>query len=197
MNHHQRGFTLVELVVAITLTGVVALLVYGAANAALATQTRLQETRLRMQSERAWAALVEDALRNARPARVYGDPAFILESGSDAMGLPRDRLWFITAGATPPLTADSDWEVVLEASQAGVRMTALPVGVDAPPIQLTTRPEMAGLNIRVLAPDPVPRWLESWTNTRMAPRAIELTYWTEAGPAGPSVYLALPLGALE
>lgn len=192
-----RGFTLVELVIALTLTGTIALLVYGAANAALDAQTRLEEQRLEAQSVRAWDALIEDALRNARPPRVYGEPAFVLESDYDAVGRPQDRLWFITAGGTPPLTPDSDWEVTIEPTSAGVRMIALPVGVDAPPRQWMSRPEITGLDMRVLEESPGQQWRDTWRFPRMVPRAIELTYWTNAGPAGPPVYLVLPLGLVE
>lgn len=197
MTLFRRGFTLIELVIALTLVGVVALLVYGAANAALDTQSRIEERQLAVRAERAWLALVEDALRNARPGAAYGAPVFIVEQNSDPEGRPRDRLKFITAGGTPPLTADADWEVTIEPTDAGLTMVAAPVGVDAPPRLLVGLPGKTGLDVRVHGASMEAEWLEDWRLDRLVPRAIELTYWTDSGPSGPPVLLNLPLGMVQ
>ncbi|UCF18608.1 MAG: prepilin-type N-terminal cleavage/methylation domain-containing protein [Gemmatimonadota bacterium] len=194
----RAGFTLLELLVAVVLTGVVALLVYGAAGAAMDTQARLEAQRLETRSERAWRATLEDALRNARPARAYGDTAFVLEERRDAEGRPRDRLWFVTAGGLPPLTADADWEVLIEPTPQGLSLLAQPLGVNTPPRRLFGPREVTGLDVRLLSPLPgQPGWLDSWAFPRIVPEAIELTYWADAGPVGPPVVLTLPLGLVE
>lgn len=194
----RAGFTLLELLVAIVVTGVVALLVYGAAGAAVDTQRRLEERRLELRAVRAWRATLEDALRNARPAPTYNDSAFVLLEAYDAEGRPRDRLWFVTAGGLPPLTADADWEVILEPTPQGLSLTARPSGVLAPPRRLVGPRQVTGLDIRVLSADSdEPGWIESWEFPRLVPEAIELTYWTDDGPAGPPLRLTLPLGAVR
>jgi prepilin-type N-terminal cleavage/methylation domain-containing protein len=194
----RAGFTLLELLVAIVLAGVVALLVYGAVGAAMDTQTRLEERRLATRSARAWRATLEDALRNARPGRTYGDTTFILEEQRDAQGRPRDRLWFVSAGGLPPLTADADWEVTIEPTAQGLSLLARPVGVNTPPRRLIGPQEVTGLDIRLLNPaTSQPGWLDSWAFPRIVPEAIELTYWTDSGPAGPPVRLTLPLGLVQ
>ncbi len=190
------GFTLLELMVAIVLAGVVALLVYGAAGAAVDAQSRLEQRRLALRSARAWQAIVEDALRNARPAPTRQDTAFVIEDRVDAAGRPADRLAFVTAGSLPPLTADADWRVVLQSSGGALYLTAAPVGVDAPPRSVIAPAGVTGVDVRVLSVTREPEWIDEWRFPRIVPRAIQLTYWTEQGPLAP-VRLNLPLGLVE
>ena len=190
-----RGFTLLELLVALVLAGVVALLVYGAADAGRETHARLVARRRALQIDRAFRATVEDALRNARPTRTYGDTAFWIEARRDGRGRPIDRVWFVTAGGLPPLTADADWEVSLEPGSQGLELVATPVGM-AQPLRVVTRyPGVTGLAVRVLGFGSPPEWTDRWIFPSFVPRAIELTYWGERGPVGDPVRLALPLGS--
>ncbi len=191
------GFTLLELMVAIVLAGVVALLVYGAAGAAVDAQARLEQRRLALRSARAWHAIVEDALRNARPAPTRQDTAFVIEDRVDAAGHPADRLSFVTAGSLPPLTDDADWRVVLHSSGGALYLTAAPVGVvDAPPRTVSAPAGISGVDVRVLSVTREPEWIDEWRFPRIVPRAIQLTYWTDEGPLAP-VRLTLPLGLVE
>ena len=50
-------------------------------------------------------------------------------------------------------------------------------------------------DVRVLSADSdAPGWIDAWQRPRFVPRAIELVYWTDEGPAGTPVRLTLPLG---
>lgn len=191
----RAGFTLLELTVAIAVTGIVALLVYGTVAVAVDTETRLEAHERVARSERAWHALVEDALRNLRSNADYGRATLILTSGTDLQGRPRDRLAFITAGGTPPLTPDADWSVSIEVGVGGIEMAAAPLGIDAPARRVVALPGVTGLDVRVFGGLPRPAWLEEWSDRRMLPRAIEITYRTDSGPAGPPVLLTLPAGS--
>jgi prepilin-type N-terminal cleavage/methylation domain-containing protein len=191
----RRGFTLLELVVAIALTGVVALLVYGAARAALDTEWRLAERRRAVQSDVAWQALLVDALRNVRSPLDADQPTLSIESGADAMGRPRDRLSFITAGGTAPLTGDADWLVTVEAGGGGLMMLAAPVAVEAPARAIAGKPGVTGFAVRAHSGLAGSDWVEGWRNPRALPAALELRFSTDSGPAGPPVLVALPVGA--
>jgi prepilin-type N-terminal cleavage/methylation domain-containing protein len=193
----ESGFTLLELLVAIVLTGVVALLVYGAAGVAVDTQQRLEAKGREVRARQAWRTMLQEAFRNTRPAATYADTAFYLEERFVG-GRPADRVTFVTAGSMPPLTADSDWIVTLEATGEGLVLSARPVGAVVPGRRIVGIPGVTGLDVRVLdrqfgAED----WSETWEYARFVPAAVELTYWTEEGPMAPSERLWLPLGGVQ
>lgn len=189
----RRGFTLIELMVAVTLTAVVGLLVYGAASAGLNTERRVRERDVEGRAERAWRTVVEDALRNLRSADDYGEGTLTLEQGTDVRGRPADRLRFVTAGGTPPLTPDADWEVTIEATAGGPVLTAVPLGVNAPPRRLPAPPGITGMDVRAFVAG-AQGWREDWPTYPFLPRAIALTWWRGDAPAGPMTILALPQG---
>jgi prepilin-type N-terminal cleavage/methylation domain-containing protein len=188
------GFTLLELVIAITLTGVVALLVYGAARTAVDTQWRLEERQLAVRSDVAWQALLVDALRNVRSPLDHDQPTLVIESENDVLGLPRYRLSFITAGGTPPLNGDTDWLVTVDAGGGGLKMLAAPFGMDAPARAIVGKPGVTSLEVRAHSGAVGGGWVEGWRNARALPAALELRFWSDSGPAGPSVLVALPVG---
>ena len=191
----RRGFTLLELLVAIVLAGVVALLVYGAARAGADTQARLTASRRRWQAERAMRTLLEDALRNARPAMRPGDAAFALRARTSSTGIPQDDLTFVTRGGFPPLTADADWRVTIEIAEAGggLSVIAVPLGVRTPARLAGVLPGVTGLEIRVLPPGGG-SWTRQWALPSGFPRAVALTFWTASGPREAALRVALPLG---
>jgi prepilin-type N-terminal cleavage/methylation domain-containing protein len=190
------GFTLLELAVAIAITGLVALLVYGAANAALETQYRIEESERALRAEVAWQALLVDALRNVRSPVGEDEMTLRLEPGADFQGRPRDRLIFVSAGGTPPLTGDTDWTVTLEAGDAGgVRLFAAPLGIDAPAHAIFGARGATGLDVKVLGRGPDAEWSDSLTNIRELPRAVTLIFYTDSGPALPPILLNIPVEA--
>lgn len=189
----RRGFTLLELLVAIVLTGVVALLVYGAAKAGSDTAAQLAASRHRWQSQRAMRTLLEDALRNARPALRAGDAAFALQARTSSGGVPEDELTFVTRGGFPPLTADADWRVTIAVTAEGLSAIASPLGVRTPERLAGILPGVRGLEIRILPPSGGP-WIRQWTFPAAFPRAVALTFWTDSGPSGAPLRVALPLG---
>ena len=188
------GFTLLELLVAIVVAGIVALLVYGTAAAGRETQARLTERRHAMELAQAFHSTLEDALRNARPTGVSGDSAFWMVARRDARGRPSDRLWFVTAGSTAPLTADADWQVSIEPDSDAIVMTCTPVGVARRPVIIRYR-GATGLEIHALDFSSPPAWVQAWRFPSFVPAAIELRFWNDSGPIEPPLRVALPLGS--
>src|SRR5207244_1466806 len=123
------GFTLLEVMVAIVLTGLVVLLAYGAAQVSYDAHARLRADVDALQEAQALRELLQDALRSARAPQRPGDPRFTLHAG---------RLSFVTAGGGPPLDPDYDWLVTIEPGADGLRLSATPVG-RAPAAQVTIR----------------------------------------------------------
>lgn len=188
------GFTLIELVTALVVTGVVALLIYGSAQLGLDTQERLAEHRRALQSARAMRALISDALRNARPALAPGDPAFVVKDDRDSEGRPRDRVSFIAAGGVAPLAPEFDWAVTLEAASEGLVFSARPVGVRGDAEFVARLAAITGLDVRVLAFGSRETWVETWPFRSIVPAAVEIVTWDDGGPASAPLRLALPLG---
>lgn len=190
----RNGFTLLEVMVALVLTGVVALLVYGTIDVAAGTAARLEREDLRHRSTRGWEIVLEDALRNVRSNADYGRATLAVESGVDAAGRPRDRLQFISAGGTPPLTPDADWLVTVEVGEDGSTLTAQPMGVRGAARVMAGPGPVVGLSVRVFGGRENPQWQEAWADRNLLPRAVEVTYWTVDGPVAPSRLVTLPTG---
>ncbi len=188
------GFTLLEVLVALVLASIVALLVYGAARAGSDVEARLATHRRGVQTERAARAVLQDALRNVRLGARADDSTFVLDARRDARGRPVDRLSFKTSGGLPPLTSDANWLVTVEPTPAGLAVVGVPAGVRAAPRLLALLPGVTGLAVRVLARDSAASWAERWSFPALLPRAVELTYWSAAGPLAPPLRVALPLG---
>jgi len=150
----RKGFTLLELLIAIVLAGIVALLVYGAVSVGTDTQERVLGARREIAAKNAFRATLIDALRNARAASYQAEPLLELDNRVDPNGLPRDRLSFITAGSGPPLTPDTEWAVTLESAGSSLRLLARAVGVAHTPTVVMNLPDATGLDVLLLTPGP-------------------------------------------
>ena len=191
----RAAFTLIELLVAIVVAGIVALLVYGAAGAAIATQERLAARRAAVQTVRAIRAVLTDALRNARPSTRFGEPAFVIEDGATPAGRPADRLSFVTSGGTPPFTGEVDWRVVLESTADGVTLTGVPLGMSDPPHVVVRAPGLIGVDVRALGLGAAGKWSEGRVAFAQIPRAVEVTYWSDSGAVGVPTTVVFPWSA--
>jgi prepilin-type N-terminal cleavage/methylation domain-containing protein len=190
------GFTLLEVLAALVLAGVVALLVYGVADTAADTESRLFERREVLERSNAARATLFDALRSVEVVEGNGEPAFVLEDRQGPGGRPVDRISFVASGGTPPLTRDTQWRVTLEPTPAGLAMTAQPIDVAAPPFRAIAFPEVVGLDVRV-RDAAGGAWLDTWIEPGVPPSAVSLTYWSDSGPAGPALVVGIPLGGLR
>jgi prepilin-type N-terminal cleavage/methylation domain-containing protein len=188
----RSGFTLLELVVTIAVTGVVALLVYGVLDTAIDTERRVVARGEAARASAGWQSLVAAAIRNARPADAGGDAAFLLENGRSDGGLSSDRLTFFTAGGVAPLTSDVEWQVTLGAGRDGVVLAARPVGVAAPDRRIRAPGGLRGVSIRVRGDAPGDPWRDTWPRAGELPRAVEVTFEDGDGDAAGSLRVALP-----
>lgn len=191
----RDGFTLLELLVAIVVTGVVALLVYGIVGVALDTEARVTARRDVLQREIAFTAVLAQALRTVRQADLAQPETFMLEDGAVVAGPPRDRLSFITAGGTPPLTADADWHVTVEATEEGLTLAAYPQGLAAPQLTVLRLPGVTGLDAEIVIPGRVqPRLPGVMAPLPSPPALLSLVFWDADGPIGASVLVAPRVG---
>src|SRR2546427_1938772 len=168
------GFTLLEVMLAIMLTGLVVLLAYGAAQVSYDAHARLSAELRALQQARALRELLQDALRSARAPQRPGDPRFTLHAG---------RLSFVTAGGGPPLDPDYDWLLTIEPGADGLDLSATPVG-RAPATPVTIRvPGVTRWDVRVRAAG-ASQWLAAGAMTSGLPRGTAITLWHGCPPVG-------------
>jgi prepilin-type N-terminal cleavage/methylation domain-containing protein len=177
----RAGFTLIEVMVALLLTSMVALLAYASAYLSLETRARLDTDLGRAQSARVLREVLQDALRNARSPQRRGDTTF---------GLSRGRLTFLAAGAGPPFDPEYDWRISVETDADGLELIGAPVG-RAPAARVVLRaPGVTRCDVQVLAPGGS-QWVSEWPATTVMPRAIVVTLMHDDAPVGPPLEVTL------
>lgn len=188
MKTGRQGFTLFELLVAIVLTGVVALLAYGTAAAGFDTRDRLARYRATVEAQMIVRDLLVDALRH--PPETGGaamnDTLFLLIDRTGADGTPTDEIAFFSRGLTPPLGVAATWALTLSHSVQGLRVRAT-APAPAPAAQVDALlPAVHGLNVRVLDRTGDVLWSDRWDAPGRVPAAVALEFFTAAGTrAGP------------
>jgi prepilin-type N-terminal cleavage/methylation domain-containing protein len=177
----RRAFTLIEVMVAIVLTGLVALLAYSAAQVSYDARARMTGHLHDIQSARAVRALLVESLRNAKAPQRPGDPGFDLVNG---------RLSFVSAGGATPLDPDYDWRITVQPDARGLALTATPLG-HAPAAQVAFRlPDVTRWDVQVLEPDGS-QWRSDWTEQKVLPRAISIALWHNSVTAGTPIRVVL------
>lgn len=174
----RRGFTLLEVLVALVVTAMVVTLAYGAARAGLDTEARLAERRDADGALTAWRALLGDAARHVERGVAEDDAVFVLAAARD--GRDADTLRLLTRGVVPPHGTGERWAVTLAPTADGVRLTAAPAGsVDAAPVSVLVR-AARGVRVRVL-PHAGGAWTREWPRAQDAPAAVAVRLLDGAG----------------
>jgi prepilin-type N-terminal cleavage/methylation domain-containing protein len=182
-----RGFTLLEVMAAIVITGVVALLVFGTARAGIDTDQRLERFRTGLESQAILRSLLVDALRHPVEGggAAMNDTLFTIADAVRANGLPADELRFLSRGIAPPFGASPIWSVTLIPGDSGLRLLARPADGSTSGISAAL-PLAWGLNVRVLARTADSAWSDVWDAPGRVPAAVALEFLTaEGAPAGP------------
>jgi prepilin-type N-terminal cleavage/methylation domain-containing protein len=184
----RRGFTLLEVMVALVVTGIVALLAYGAASAGFDASDRLERYRATVEAQAIVRALLLDALRHLPEGggAAMNDTLFALHDRASAEGIPSDALRFFSRGVTPPLGASGSWMVTLAPAEEGVRMVAVPIGPgEAAPVSVRLS-GARGLDVRLLDRTADSLWLDRWDVAGRVPAAVALEFLSAGGvPVGP------------
>ncbi|MGH7470165.1 MAG: PulJ/GspJ family protein [Longimicrobiales bacterium] len=183
----RPGFTLFELLVAMVLVSVVALLTYGTARAGIDTNERLEQHRTEVEAQAIVRALLLDALRHPTEGggAAMNDLLFTIDDAVTRDGLPSDGVHFLSRGITSPLGTSAPWSVSLTPSDGGLRLLALPGQVGPAPIDVLL-PRARGLNVHVLSRTADSTWLERWDVPGRVPAAVSLEFLSERGsPVAP------------
>ncbi len=173
----HKGFSLVELLVALAVFSVMAALAYGGLNSIARTRGELsrQEDEFR-DLTRAVAALDRD-LREAVARRVFGNSGQVLPAFTgNAGGLEFTRMGFANPQAEPRANLE---RVLYELDAQALKRGSYPVLDRTPsttPLITTLRNDVTGFRLRYL--DAQNRWFDAWpppqtTDVTLLPRAVE------------------------
>jgi len=177
----RRGFTLVEVMVALVVTGLVVSLAYVAAQAGFDTDDRIARARDGAESETVGRALIADALRHALPGIRGGPPVFELADARADGGEGSDSLRFLTRGIAPPHGTSGAWEMWLAPGSRGLLVRARPVEDAAAPVVQAELPNVKAIDVRVLSRDSRDGWLSAWNDTERSPVAVSLAFLDRNG----------------
>lgn len=181
------GFTLLEVMVALVLTGLVVVVAYAAAQAGMDARTRLTARLQAVRSARGAREILRDALRNARAPEAPGDPrgGFVLSNNT---------LSFVAAGGASPLDPDYDWRFTIGPDHGQVRVQAVAIGHAAPAQLSFGIPGVTQWRVWMLAPDGR-TWQSEWADSSAMPRAIVVAFWNQGRLVDWPLHLALWPGA--
>lgn len=169
----KRGaFTLIEVTVAIVVTGLVISMAYAALQAGFDTSDRLTSAREGAEREIVARSILSRALRHALSGTIGGEPVFVLRDGQSG---PGDELQFRTRGVIEPLGATGVWEMAVLNTDTGVRLTARPVDGPGAPFSATLRGVHA-IDVRVRGRDPRDGWLDAWLAADRSPVAVSIAF---------------------
>lgn len=187
---------MIELMVALAVSGIVAAAAYAAVRFAADASTRLRDARAGALTGAAARLTLEGWLRAV--AFVDGADRFV---GLDRRGggRPMDELTYGVTDAGPqhpgPHRIRLRVELARSARAGGLvaELTPIRAGVLTPPETIQLAPGAVGLRMRYLVRQfGKERWLDAWESSKELPRAIELQVLGPAGTA-PGVELLPPL----
>ena len=189
----RRGFTLIEMMIALVIGSVVVVLAYATLRAGMDVQSRVTAAREADQTTVAFRAILNDALRHA----VTGDARDSggLRTVTDASGRTT-RLVFVSRGITAPLGGSDAWQIGLSADSTGVILDATALDSARAPLRLLARGPQA-FAVRFLALDDQ-RWRTQWNDPTRLPEAVEVSFLDAQGRAtmAPLVSRTAPVSGL-
>lgn len=177
MTRWRRGFTLVEVLVSLVVSGLVVSLAYASLQGGLDTRERLQRHRQDAEAMLALRAMLLEALRHAVPGVAGGPETFMLADRTGPAG-PADSLAFLTRGIVSPWGTSAAWRVSLSVDVGGLLFVAHPSGASGTAPVLARVPSVRGLDIRALGRGPLATWATTWPDAALGPQAVTVTITT-------------------
>ena len=181
MRRPRHGFTLLEVIVAITVTGLALTTAGMALSAARSTVARIQRHEARTEADSRVRAVLTDMLRHAPRAEQVDEPLLVVDrTGATPV------LRFLSTGVREPYGTGGVWrvEVALRDSTLVMRATPAVGETDASPLTATLSP-VSGFDVRALEHATslaAAVWRADWPIAQDRPRALELT-WQRADDA--------------
>lgn len=169
----ERGFTLLELLVAISILSVIAVIVGGSLGLGVRAWERGESDIGDSQRMRILTEMIAQEIKSAYPYEISMDNERVVAFQGES-----DSLWFVTASAKPEKGSLKWVSYSVEDSSLIVREGALPdkdllEKVSAEDGEVLDA-EVTGLALEYLSPDDE-EWLESWDLGKHLPAAIKVT----------------------
>lgn len=185
----RGGFTLLEVIVALAITGLLVAAVYAAVDVAVQAQERNRVVQEEARRQRNARMVLSALLRSARLDPEVADPAF---QGADGLG--GDALRFVSTLGVPLLghAAGETIRVHLRAEPGrGLLLTLADAWRPAPtPRGLVLAPDVEAIEARYRDPD-TGVWEETWARPHDLPDAVAIAF-VSAAPL-PTLLIELPV----
>lgn len=170
------GFTLLEVILAITLTA----MAVGVAGSALASATsvkeRVTEHREVLEREARFRQSLTDMLRHVPNSESVDEPLIQVVPGPDRTM----QLVFLSTGVRSPMGTGAPWRVTLTSTAGGVKFHAVTIGSRADGTELTSvMPEFTTMHVRFLEPASSreqPRWRDDWPLSQSRPAVVSIRF---------------------
>ncbi len=193
MRPRRAGFTLLELVIALSLTAMAAGVAASAIWAARRTAESQQHFATHGEADARWRALLVDMLRHPPAAERVDRPLLTITTTSDG-----PELRFLSQGVREPFGTGGVWEVVITQDSLGVLMQATALARLTPTASLRTEensddqfiariPDVGALDIQVLEPAVAnggAQWRHDWPLAQTRPAAVTLQWQSRSATAG-------------
>ncbi|MGV3711298.1 MAG: PulJ/GspJ family protein [Gemmatimonas sp.] len=191
--HPRRsGFTLMEVIIALTITGVVATLAASALHAGMDVRERVQQHRLTLDAESRAISWIASMLRHPPDASAVDEAMFSIARQTDGNA----RVTFLSQGVETPAGTGAIWRVSLSVETDGLHLVAVPATNSRARIPLeTVLPHITRLEVEALetlgtvAGTGNTNWRADWPVLRSMPSAVRITL----GNAMPVVFPVAPL----
>jgi prepilin-type N-terminal cleavage/methylation domain-containing protein len=188
----RRGFTLIEVMLALVISGVVVTLGYSTLQAGMDVERRITSARNSDQHMTVMRALLGDALRHAVPGDAVAEHRMRTVPGVDGTTA---QLAFVSRGIVTPHGGTAPWFVTLTTDSAGVTMDARAVDAGAAPLRLRIS-DARTFVVRFKAREDLD-WQPTWDDAARLPLAIEVRFLARDGrdAVAPVVARTSPVGA--
>lgn len=175
MSRRRAAFTLVEVLVALVITGLVTSVAYAALQGGIDTRERLERHHDRTEALTATRGLIASTIRHALPGVRGGAATFSL-----VPGVRSDSVHLLSRGVVEPHGTSAAWSVTFWVRDDTLHLHGVPLDGSAPAVT-TAIAGVASLRLRVLARGSFASWSDRWEDPSVTPTAVRLT-WTD--PAG-------------
>lgn len=183
----RNAFTLIEVMVALVVTGLVVSIAYASLQAGFDTSDRLTAAQGGEEREIVARAMLSRTIRHAVPGALGGQPVFVLRNRP--LG---DELTFRTRGVGEPNGASEVWDVELINDANGVRFSGRAADLSGRSFS-TLLPRVQRVEVRVRGRDIRDDWFTEWPFVDRSPVAVMIAFFDSMDRAGPPLIASVGL----